>query len=57
MLTFKTRLTADYIISDIIVTSNDYMTDINLKDESRIIFLVKWHDRIKAEYMKGIFQK
>ena len=52
------RLLNDKIINDILATSNDYMTDINyLKDESRSVFLVKWHNRIKAEFMKGLFQK
>lgn len=47
----------DKIINDILATSNDYMSDINyLKNENRNVFLVKWHNRIKAEYMKGLFQ-
>ena len=51
-------LSNDKIINDILETSNDYMNDaLYLKEESRVTLLLKWHNRIKAEYMKGLFQK
>ena len=46
------------IITTIIETSNDYMNDLgNLKPEGQLYVLVKWHNRIKVEYMKGFMQK
>lgn len=54
----KEWLSNDKIINDILATSNDYMNDVNyLREESKTRFLVKWQNRIKAEYMKGLFQK
>lgn len=29
----------------------------HLKPEAELIVLVKWHNRIKVEYMKGFLQK
>ena len=62
-LYFKTLLSREWLTNDktintIIETSNDYMTDLTqLRPESLIEILVKWHNRIKAEYMKGFLQK
>lgn len=51
-------LTNDKIITTIIETSSDYMNDlIHLRPESQLNILIKWHNRIKAEYMKGFLQK
>ena len=51
-------LTNDRIINTIIETSNDYMADLtHLRPESLLEILVKWHNRIKVEYMKGFLQK
>lgn len=53
-----TRLTNEKIITTIIETSSDYMNDLeHLKPEGRIFVLVRWHNRIKVEYMKGFLQK
>ena len=52
------RLTNDKVITTIIATSNDYMGDLeNLKPEGQLHVLIKWHNRIKVEYMKGFMQK
>ncbi|CAF0747598.1 unnamed protein product [Brachionus calyciflorus] len=59
---FKILLTRDWVGDDSIVdtiinTSHDYMQDLRyLKPESQLTVLVKWHNRIKVEYMKGFFQ-
>jgi hypothetical protein len=51
-------LTNDKIITTIIETSKDYMNDlVHLREENQIGILVKWHNRIKVEYMKGFLQK
>ncbi len=53
----KEWLTDDSVIKTIISTSNDYMADLtHLRAESLIEILVRWHNRIKAEYMKGFLQ-
>lgn len=54
----KEWLQDDLIASVIIGTSDDYMTDLNyLRKKCKITMLVKWHNRIKAEYIKALFQK
>ena len=51
-------LTNDKIITTIIETSSDYMNDlVHLRPENQLTILIKWHNRIKAEYMKGFLQK
>jgi hypothetical protein len=51
-------LTNDKIIYTIIETSSDYMIDLtHLRPENLLEMLIKWHNRIKAEYMKGFLQK
>jgi hypothetical protein len=58
VLLSKEWLTNDRIINTIIETSNDYMADLtHLRPESLLEILVKWHNRIKTEYMKGFLQK
>ena len=58
ILLSKEWLTNDKIIKTIILTSNDYMEDVMfLRPKSQILVLQKWHNRIKAEYMKGFLQK
>jgi hypothetical protein len=58
VLLSKEWLTNDKIIVTIIETSKDYMDDVMyLRPESQILVLQKWHNRIKAEYMKGFLQK
>lgn len=58
VLLSKEWLTNDRIINTIIETSNDYMADLtHLRPESLLEILVKWHNRIKVEYMKGFLQK
>lgn len=53
----KEWLTDDSVIKTIISTSNDYMADLtHLRAESLIEILVRWQNRIKAEYMKGFLQ-
>lgn len=57
VLLSKEWLTNDKIVITIIETSKDYMNDLMyLRPESQINILVKWHNRIKAEYMKGFLQ-
>lgn len=57
ILLSKEWLTNDKILVTIIETSKDYMNDLMyLRPESQISVLVKWHNRIKAEYMKGFLQ-
>jgi len=57
LLLSKEWLTDDSVINTIINTSNDYMADlIHLRPESLVEILDKWHNRIKAEYMKGFLQ-
>lgn len=57
ILLSKEWLTNDRIIITIIETSKDYMNDLMfLRPESQIVCLIKWHNRIKAEYMKGFLQ-
>ena len=54
----KSRLTNDKIITTIIETSNDYMSDLfHLRPENQLNILLKWYNRIKVEYMKGFLQK
>ena len=58
VLLSKEWLTNDKIIITIIETSKDYMNDLSyLKSQSQTTVLLKWHNRIKAEYMKGFLQK
>lgn len=58
ILLSKEWLSNDKIIATIIETSKDYMNDLMyLRPESQVNVLVKWHIRIKAEYMKGFLQK
>lgn len=57
ILISKEWLVNDKIIYTIIETSKDYMNDLMfLRPSSQIRVLVKWHNRIKAEYMKGFLQ-
>lgn len=57
ILLSKEWLSNDKIIATIIETSKDYMNDLMyLRPESQVNVLVKWHNRIKAEYMKGFLQ-
>jgi len=57
ILLSKEWLTNDKVITTIIATSNDYMGDLeNLKPEGQLHVLIKWHNRIKVEYMKGFMQ-
>jgi len=58
ILISKEWLVNDKIIYTIIETSKDYMNDLMyLRPDSQIRVLAKWHNRIKAEYMKGFLQK
>lgn len=57
ILLTKEWLTNDKVITTIIETSKDYMNDLMyLRPDSQIVVLVKWHNRIKSEYMKGFLQ-
>ncbi|RNA29859.1 exocyst complex component 3 [Brachionus plicatilis] len=50
-------LTNNQIIDTILNTSTDFMQDLRyLRPMSQLKFLVKWHNRIKVEFMKGFFQ-
>jgi hypothetical protein len=53
----KEWLTDDSVINTILNTSSDYMSELaHLRPDSLVDILVKWHNRIKAEYMKGFLQ-
>lgn len=60
---FKILLSKEWLINDkiivtIVETSSDYMRDmVHLKPEGQLFVLIKWHNRIKVEYMKGFMQK
>ena len=59
---FKVLLSREWLVNDkiittIIETSSDYMIDLtHLRPESQLETLIKWHNRIKVEYMKGFLQ-
>lgn len=59
---FKILLSKEWLINDkiivtIVETSSDYMRDmVHLKPEGQLFVLIKWHNRIKVEYMKGFMQ-
>lgn len=46
------------VINSILATSNDYMSDlVHLRPEGQVFVLIKWHNRIKVEYMKAFMTK
>ena len=51
-------LTNDKIITTITETSSDYMNDlVHLRPAFLLDVLVKWHNKIKVEYMKGFLMR